>query len=291
YPHMTVYENMAFGLRLRKYPGGEIDRRVREAAQMLNIQDLLDRRPKVLSGGERQRVAVGRAIVRKPAAFLFDEPLSNLDAKLRVEMRVELKRLHARLQSTMIYVTHDQVEAMTLGERIVVMDGGRIQQVDEPIELYGEPANEFVAGFIGTPPMNFFPGTIEQAAAGLVFTDGHARIAIPAVIEPAVREAVGRQVKLGVRPENVYDRAFVGAPPPGSTMEARVEVVEALGNEKLVYLSTPRSRFICKMEAHQKVGAGAELEVVLDLNRIHIFDAATGRNLTAKVRAGRAAAV
>ena len=286
YPHMTAYENMAFGLKLRKYPREEIDRRVREAAQMMGITELLDRRPKALSGGERQRVAVGRAIVRKPAVFLFDEPLSNLDAKMRVEMRVELKKLHTRLQSTMVYVTHDQIEAMTLGERIVVMKDGEIQQVDEPLNIYEEPANEFVAGFIGAPPMNFLHGTIEQAAGGLVFTDGHARIAIPKDIEERVRGSIGKSVKLGIRPENIHDRAFSAAPPPGSTIEAKVDVVEALGDEKLVYFSTPRGHFIGRMDAHQKVGVGTEMEVVLNLDKIHIFDSATGRNLTVNARAG-----
>jgi len=185
-----------------------------------------------------------------------------------------------------VYVTHDQVEAMTLGERIVVMKDGYIQQVDEPLGLYDEPSNEFVAGFIGTPPMNFFPGTIERAAEGLVFTDGHANVALRGEIEPRVKDFAGKPVKLGIRPENIHDRAFFGAAPPGSTMEAKVEVVEALGDEKIVYFSTPKAQFIGKLDAHQKVGVGTEMEVVLDLNKIHVFDSATGRNLTAKARAG-----
>ena len=223
YPHMSVYDNMAFGLKLRKYPKPEIHRRVLEAAEILGITEYLDRKPKALSGGQRQRVAVGRAIVRKPKAFLFDEPLSNLDAKMRVQMRAEISKLHKRLKSTMIYVTHDQIEAMTMGDRIVVMKDGWIQQVDTPLHIYHHPANQFVAGFIGTPPMNFFRGKLEKGAGGgLVFDEGTFQIPIAdkALATAAAAEA-GKVVTLGIRPENM---AWVGpgARPEGPAIKATV---------------------------------------------------------------------
>ncbi len=280
YPHMTVYKNMAFGLKLRRYPKDEIDQRVQEAARILGITDLLDRKPKALSGGQRQRVAVGRAIVRKPKVFLFDEPLSNLDAKLRVEMRAELNKLHHRLQTTMIYVTHDQVEAMTLGDRIVVMNDGVIQQVDEPLELYERPRNKFVAGFIGTPPMNFIDGELERVDGAVYFNEGRQRLRLPEDLTPSDPSYIGKKVVFGIRPEHIDDRTFVGEVPPDTTLECLVNVVEPLGDETLLYLSTKNHDFIAKVDSHHRVEVNQEIEVVLDLSKAHIFDADTGENLT-----------
>ncbi len=277
YPHMTVRQNMAFGLKLRKFPKAEIDTRVGDAAQVLGIAELLDRKPKALSGGERQRVAVGRAIVRQPKAFLFDEPLSNLDAKLRVEMRAELNRLHQRIATTMIYVTHDQVEAMTLGDRIVVMDKGEIQQVGAPLEIYNAPRNRFVAGFIGTPPMNFLDGTLSRRSGGLAFEEGSATIPLPARLTERLAGALGRKVLFGIRPEDIRERT----PERGETFALRttVEVVEPLGDEMILYLKTPTHEFIGKVGSHGGVTDGQALEVHLDLDKVHVFDAGTGENL------------
>jgi len=284
YPHMTVFENMAFGLKLRGYPKQEIRQRVAEAAQILGIQELMERKPKALSGGQRQRVAVGRAIVRKPAAFLFDEPLSNLDAKMRVEMRVELNKLHQRLASTMVYVTHDQIEAMTLGDRIVIMDKGLIQQVGSPLEVYDEPYNQFVAGFIGTPPMNFVDGALEQAGAGLVFSDGE-RLRVPLHDGAAARlkERVGQPVRLGIRPEHVHDKLEGSRLDARAPVDAKVEVVEALGHEKVVYFATGKHHFIAKFEAHVPMEVGQQTELVFNAQKVHIFDPASGLNLTCRV--------
>ena len=209
YPHMTVYENRAFGIRLKRYPGDEIDTRVKEAAGILGLEKMLKRKPRELSGGQRQRVAVGRAIVRKPLVFLFDEPLSNLDAKLRVQMRTELHRLHIRLQSTMIYVTHDQIEAMTLGDRIVVMKDGLVQQIDTPTKVYNSPINKFVASFIGAPPMNFLEGKIIKKERKLYFDEGSFRIRIVESMYKALEDYVDKRVVLGVRSEDIYDKLFV----------------------------------------------------------------------------------
>jgi multiple sugar transport system ATP-binding protein len=281
YPHMSVYDNMAFGLKLRRFPKEEIKQRVDEAARILSITELLERKPKALSGGQRQRVAVGRAIVRKPAAFLFDEPLSNLDAKLRVDMRVELKKLHQRLATTMIYVTHDQVEAMTLADRIVIMDKGEIQQVADPLMLYDQPVNRYVAGFIGSPPMNFFHGELTRAAGGIRFTDG-AGITVPITSEMAsrVEAQVGKRVQMGLRPEMISNKesaaSWTGAP----IINAKVDVIEALGDEKVVYLSTEKNSFIAKMEAHVPVGVGQRVDVAFNASKVHIFENATGANLT-----------
>ena len=284
YPHMTVYDNLAFGLKLRHFPKDEIDRRVQDAARILGLDELIERKPRQLSGGQRQRVAVGRAIVRKPAVFLFDEPLSNLDAKLRVEMRAELNKLHQRLKVTMIYVTHDQLEAMTLADRIVVMKDGWIQQVDPPLEVYDNPVNQFVAGFIGTPPMNFLYGRIEESASGLVWTDGGYPVRIREEVKAAVSPLAGKEAVLGIRPENLQDKAFYGQAPEASTIVCRVEVVEPLGDEQFVYLSKPEQdrMMIAKFDAHQKVEVGEGMEVALDLDRVHIFDSESGRNHTLK---------
>ncbi len=271
YPHMSVYNNMAFGLKLRKYKKSEIDERVREAADILGIKDLLERRPKALSGGQRQRVAVGRAIVRKPEAFLFDEPLSNLDAKMRVQMRVEIGRLHSQLATTMIYVTHDQVEAMTMGDRITVMKDGVIQQVAEPTFLYDNPANRFVAGFIGTPPMNFFEGAILAENGGLVFSEDHFRVGIPPAWKNALAPFAGKPVWFGVRPEDIGSpkaTQTAGAP----TIEARVDVVEPMGSETYVHLTTGKTAFIARMDSHQRCRVGETLQLPILLNKAHFFD-------------------
>lgn len=282
YPHMTVYKNMAFGLMLRKYPKAEIDQRVRDAAQILGITDeQLQRKPKALSGGQRQRVAVGRAIVRKPKAFLFDEPLSNLDAKMRVQMRAEISKLHNRLNSTMIYVTHDQVEAMTMGDRIVVMKDGLIQQVDEPIALYDHPKNMFVAGFIGSPPMNFFKGAIEQRAGGLWFVEAGANgakgVAVRVSAEAAAKLTgyVGKAVVFGVRPEDINEKAIAAYAQPEQTIAATVEVVEPMGAEVYIYLTTGAHSFIARVNAHQRADVGQKLAVAFDLQKSHFFDGAT----------------
>jgi len=278
YPHMTVYKNMAFALKLRRYPKAEIDERVKEAAAILGIGELLERKPKALSGGQRQRVALGRAIVRQPKAFLFDEPLSNLDAKLRVEMRAELKKLHQRLQTTMIYVTHDQIEAMTLGDRIVVMNDGVIQQAAEPLTVYDFPANQFVAGFIGTPPMNFMDGTLEQSNGAVCFNEGTCRLTLPDRFGEKLKSHVGKDVTFGIRPENV--RTAVGDITEPGKIKATVTVVEPLGDEMIVHLSTDKSNLISKVDAHRKVEVDEEIEAVLDLSKAHVFDPASGQNLT-----------
>ena len=281
YPHMSVYKNMAFGLKLRRFPKDEIDRRVREAAKILGIESLLERKPKALSGGQRQRVAVGRAIVRQPQAFLFDEPLSNLDAKLRVEMRAELKRLHHRLQTTVIYVTHDQAEAMTLGDRVVVMNEGKIQQVAPPLEIYDYPLNRFVAGFLGTPAMNFVSGRLAASNGSVLFEVGSSQIRLPQAVAKRVQAYVGKPMTLGVRPEDIgYSAAgkFAG---PDNVLPATVRVVEPLGDEQIVHLAGPTdAAMICKLDAHVKVGVDQRMDAHLDLDRIHLFDDPTGCNIS-----------
>ncbi len=269
YPHMTARENMAFGLKLRKMPKGEIERRVEEAADILGIVPLLGRRPGAMSGGERQRVAVGRAIVRKPKVFLFDEPLSNLDAKLRVQMRVEIKRLHVRLEATMIYVTHDQVEAMTLGDRIAVMKDGRIQQVDAPMNLYHHPSNRFVAGFIGSPAMNFLEGRLVRDR-GLAFHDGVVRIPLPESYEGPLAGLADRPLILGIRPESFSgpDRAGNGWP----AIPATVEVVEPMGNEALIYAATGKTQLVSKVAGERMPAVGERVFLSFDLSRAHFFD-------------------
>jgi multiple sugar transport system ATP-binding protein len=283
YPHMTVYKNMAFGLMLRKYPKTEIDARVREAAQILGITDeQLERKPKALSGGQRQRVAVGRAIVRKPKAFLFDEPLSNLDAKMRVQMRAEISKLHHRLNSTMIYVTHDQVEAMTMGDRIVVMKDGIIQQVDDPIALYDNPKNMFVAGFIGSPPMNFFKGTVQQRQGGLWFVengsagkDGGFAVRVAEPMAGKLAGYVGKPVVFGSRPEDINDKRFVAQPNPDQTVTATVEVVEPMGAEIYLYLNTGQHSFVARVDSHEQAEVNQRLEMAFDMRKCHFFDPQT----------------
>lgn len=272
YPHMTVYKNMAFGLKLRGEPKTQIDQKVRDAARILGITELLDRKPKQLSGGQRQRVAVGRAIVRNPACFLFDEPLSNLDAKLRVEMRAEIKRLHQRLQTTTIYVTHDQEEAMTLGDRVVVMKDGYIMQVGSPLEIYRHPVNRFVAGFLGTPPMNFFQGPIIKEGSSLWFDEGSQKIPIPAWATPELQGKVGSTVVLGIRPEALSEkRPF--ASQPETTLKAKVTVVEPLGDRMDVYLATPQnSHIVARIEAHRNLAPDAQVTFHIHADRMHFFE-------------------
>src|SRR6266404_6189607 len=265
YPHMSVYQNMAFGLRMRKFDKPEIDRRVKHAAEVLGIQVLLDRRPRQLSGGQRQRVALGRAIVRNPRVFLFDEPLSNLDAALRVQMRVELKRLHDRLETTAIYVTHDQVEAMTLGDRVVVMKDGWIQQVGEPLELYGKPTNRFVAGFIGSPAMNFAEVTITEANGALTAESSGFRVLVPPARAGNLKAHKGQRVTLGIRPEDLH--IATGADPAGYTFDTVVDVVEPLGSEILLDVKSGSNSLVARVEptVRVKVHEGIRLGLNPDL--------------------------
>jgi multiple sugar transport system ATP-binding protein len=272
YPHMTVYDNMAFGLKMRKFPKPEIDKRVREAAQMLGIQDLLSRKPRQLSGGQRQRVAVGRAIVRHPQVFLFDEPLSNLDAKLRVQMRVELKRLHDRLETTAIYVTHDQVEAMTLGDRVVVMKDGLVQQVGDPLGVYAKPRNRFVAGFIGSPSMNFVDCTVVQNG-GLAVEASGLRIAVPPARRAALERYRGKSLTLGVRPEDIREGASDDL--KAYRIEAVVEVVEPLGNEILIDVRVGQNPLVARVAPTSRIRLKEKVPLTFDPERLHFFDAQT----------------
>jgi multiple sugar transport system ATP-binding protein len=319
YPHMTVYKNMAFALKLRGVPKDQIDARVTEAAKILDIEHLLDRKPKALSGGQRQRVAVGRAIVREPAAFLFDEPLSNLDAKLRVTTRAELKRLHHRLKTTTIYVTHDQEEAMTLGDRIVVMKDGKIQQADTPLRTYNHPVNRFVAGFIGMPPMNFFDGQIRENGGQLVFEEGklvnlkagggaggngngnghgqHIKVgeltmpgggftlAIPPNLQEVMRKSFlkqNRHVVLGIRPEHLHLRPIDGNADMSGSVKMILNVIEPLGNDMDVYMHTAlHDHVVGRVEAQAGLQRDSEQTVYIDLRKIHFFEPGeTGMNLS-----------
>jgi len=271
YPHMTVYKNMAFGLKLRKFPKDEIDRRVRDAATILGIENLLDRKPKALSGGQRQRVAVGRAIVRKPQVFLFDEPLSNLDAKLRVQMRTEISKLHARLQSTMIYVTHDQVEAMTMGDRIVVMKDGVIQQIADPISLYDHPNNRFVAGFIGSPPMNFFEGELKSENGKLVFDEGNMKVSVPDDMARKLEAAKIQKAAFGIRPEDIYDPSHGKSLQHTVPVSARVEIMEPMGSETYLYLTTGKTPFVARVDAHVTGEVDEAKELHFNMDKAHFF--------------------
>jgi multiple sugar transport system ATP-binding protein len=272
YPHMSVYENMAFGLKLRKYPKKEIDARVNEAADILNITELLERKPKALSGGQRQRAAVGRAIVRKPLVFLFDEPLSNLDAKLRVQMRTEISKLYTKLQATMIYVTHDQVEAMTMGTRIVVLKDGYIQQIADPIHLYDNPANKFVAGFIGSPPMNFIEGKIVKENTAFYLDEGTFKVKVNEEMYSKIEEYENKDVVFGIRPEDIHDKIYIPEAPEESTISAMVEVVEPMGSETIIYLNTTNSSFTAKVGAKEKPEVNQKMELVFDMSKVHFFD-------------------
>ena len=277
YPHMDVYTNMAFGLKLRKFPKDEIDQRVKRAADILGITQLLDRKPKQLSGGQRQRVAVGRAIVRDPEVFLFDEPLSNLDAKLRVTMRGELSKLQHQLETTMIYVTHDQVEAMTMGDRIVIMKDGYIQQVGAPLEVYDFPENEFVAGFIGSPPMNFFRAKLVKKDGGLVLDMGNFTMNVPEDFSSTYEAHAGQDVTFGIRPEDIADEIPEDRRGKWESFSAVVEVIEPLGAEIILELSKGEHSFIARVDPHSKSQLNQEVTVYFDMLKIHLFDPETGK--------------
>jgi multiple sugar transport system ATP-binding protein len=281
YPHMTVFDNMAFGLKIRKFAKADIRARVEEAARILGLEPVLDRKPGQLSGGQRQRVAVGRAIVRNPQVFLFDEPLSNLDAKLRVQTRKEIARLHRQLGATMIYVTHDQVEAMTMGDRIVVMNAGHIQQIGPPLELYERPANRFVAGFIGSPAMNFIDGIVRDDAGEprAVMLNGHFDVPVPVRGRMAVAALRSQRLTLGIRPEDISLRGT--ALPPGQTVEldAVVEGVEPMGNEIFVYARAAGQEIVARIAPNRLPAVDEAVRLVFDTDRIHFFDPETGAAL------------
>ena len=285
YPHMTVFDNMAFGLKLRKTPKAEIKQRVEEAARILDIAHLLNRKPKALSGGQRQRVALGRAIVREPKVFLFDEPLSNLDAKLRVAMRTEITKLHQRLQTTFIYVTHDQTEAMTMASRIVVMKDGFIQQVDSPQNLYDYPANLFVACFIGTPQMNIFRVKLEKRNDGVYATFGNNAIKVPeGKIKRMTGDYIGKEVFMGIRPENIHDeQAFISAY-PDACIDVAVDVIELMGSETYLYMSTTGKdeNFIARVDPRTSSRGGDKIKVGFDVNRLHFFDVETEKTILSR---------
>lgn len=279
YPHMNVYDNISFGLKLRKVQKAEIDRRVREAAKILDIEHLLDRKPKALSGGQRQRVALGRAIVREPQVFLMDEPLSNLDAKLRVQMRTEIAKLHKRLKTTIIYVTHDQTEAMTMGDRIVVMKDGVIQQVGTPSELYNHPNNLFVASFIGSPAMNSLHGTLMEEGGSIRFRAQGVDVLIPEGRYSTLRESgvVGKEVVFGIRPEDIHDEQVFLETYEKSTIRAEVEVVEMLGAEEYLYLNVGGQTITARVAARSDIKAGTTITLAFDMNKAHIFEKETER--------------
>ena len=285
YPHMTVYNNMAFGLKLKKVSKEEIDRRVREAAEILGLEPFLNRKPKALSGGQRQRVALGRAIVREPKVFLMDEPLSNLDAKLRVQTRAEITKLHKRLQTTFIYVTHDQTEAMTMGTRIVVMKDGYIQQQDTPQNLYDYPANLFVGGFIGMPQMNVFRARLEKRGNAIFAVFGDSAICVPSgKIQRMTGDYIGKEVYMGIRPENIHDEAAFTSAYPESCLEAKVEMVEQMGSETYLYLTAPGwdKTFIARVGPRTMFRAGDTVTVGLDVNRLHFFDVETEKTILSR---------
>ncbi len=272
YPHMSVYDNMGFGLKLKKTPVAEIKDRVTKAAEILDITDYLKRRPKELSGGQRQRVAVGRAIVRNPAVFLFDEPLSNLDAKLRVQMRTEIKKLHAKLKTTMIYVTHDQVEAMTMGDRIVVMKDGDLMQSEAPLKLYNEPANKFVAGFIGSPSMNFL-NVMVDLKGGVQFSNDHLALKYPAAKHQGLQAYSGQNIILGIRPEHLELSS------PGAGIEAQLDVSELMGSESYLYSSVGDSQIVARVQSTHHQKAGDVLNFTARIENLHYFDLETGARI------------
>ncbi|MCL2045597.1 MAG: ABC transporter ATP-binding protein [Oscillospiraceae bacterium] len=277
YPHMTVYKNMAFGLEMRKMAKDDIEKRVREAAKVLDIEHLLDRKPKALSGGQRQRVALGRAMVRQPAVFLLDEPLSNLDAKLRTSMRTELIKLHKQLETTFIYVTHDQTEAMTMGDRIVVMNDGLVQQVDSPNVLYNSPCNIFVAGFIGSPQMNFLDASVvSDDKAYSLQTGGYSLLIPEGRFGNSISQYVGKEVTIGIRPEDIYDDEASLSLHSESSFKAKVEVSEQLGSDVYLHLSFEDSMLTARVEPSSTAKAGDEQEIAFDMKKIHIFDKETG---------------
>ena len=291
YPHMSVYDNMSFGLRLKRIPTGgvwpfnskrafsksEIDTRVKDAAKLLGLENLLLRKPKQLSGGQRQRVALGRAIVREPKVFLMDEPLSNLDAKLRVQTRAELKKLHRRLGITTVYVTHDQVEAMTMGDRIVVMNQGLVQQVDTPLNLYNNPANMFVAGFIGSPAMNFIPVTLAESNGRLFADSGSFKVEIPPSRAASAQNLLGKKAMFGIRPEDIYDRNLEGLvkPTDGNVVTVGVDVMEPLGDDVEMHLTSGEQTLVAKLDSKTGARVGENLDVIFDMDRSHLFDPET----------------
>ena len=287
YPHMTVAQNMAFGLKLRKVPRDEIRRRVADTAELLGLSDLLERKPRALSGGQRQRVAMGRAIVREPVAFLMDEPLSNLDAKLRVQMRAEISRLHQRLGTTTLYVTHDQTEAITMADRVAVMCDGRLQQLDSPAALYDDPVNLFVAGFIGSPAMNVVTASLTTADGRVTASFGEHRLVVPESVldrRPGVRSVIsGRgEVTLGIRPEDIEDAEFVPGAGPDELLEVTVDLAEPLGAETIAHFEVgPEALFTARLSPRTTIRAGRRVKLAVDVERLHVFDPVSGRSLRA----------
>ena len=278
YPHMSVFGNMAFGLKLRKVPKHEIKDRVNEAAEILGIEDLMDRKPKELSGGQRQRVAVGRVIVRKPKVFLFDEPLSNLDAKLRVQMRIEISKLHQRLKATMIYVTHDRVEAITMGDRIVVLKDGIVQQIDNPLNLYNRPKNKFVGGFIGSPPMNFLKGKIKKKD-GIWFDEGKIKLKFPVQFEKVLESYLKRDVIFGIRPEDIIESGAAKGLKGFSKTKLHIEVVEPMGNEIILYTLTGQHSIVVRLGAQFQAESGQDIELAFNMSKCHLFDSKTEHSI------------
>jgi multiple sugar transport system ATP-binding protein len=283
YPHMNVYQNMSFGLKLRHFPKDEIDRRVKEASKILGIEEFLDRKPKQLSGGQRQRVALGRAIVRNPKVFLFDEPLSNLDAKLRVQMRSELKKLHVRLNATMIYVTHDQVEAMTMADRIVVMSTGLIQQIGTPFDIYHYPDNVYVAGFIGSPSMNFMKATVvwKDNALWVKLSEGSV-IKIPKIYEEELGDYKDKEIIFGVRPEDIYDKMFAVAGTPENTVKVKVDVIEPLGNQTMLHARIGDDIIVAAVDPKTEAQIDQSMDLVFDMSMMRAFDAQTQKAIMTK---------
>ncbi len=272
YPHMSVFDNIAFGLKMRKMPKEEIKKRVDQAAEILSIRNLLARKPRELSGGQKQRVAVGRAIVREPKVFLFDEPLSNLDAKLRVQTRAEISKLHQRLATTFIYVTHDQMEAMTMATRIAVMNKGILQQLDTPQNLYDHPNNQFVAGFIGSPAMNFFPAKVEKSNSDLIVNADEFHVKIPKTRAKFYEDFISKKVIFGIRPEDIYNPLFT---PPGifpAEVECKVDVVELMGNEIFIYLVAGRHSFVARVDPRSKYSVGEKIRLSFNMVNMHLFD-------------------
>ncbi len=281
YPHMTVYENMAFGLKLKKVDKKEIDARVKEAAKILGLEEYLNRKPKALSGGQRQRVAVGRAIVRKPKVFLFDEPLSNLDAKLRVQMRTEISKLHKQLGATMIYVTHDQTEAMTMGDRIIIMKDGIINQVDTPLNLYNKPVNQFVAGFIGSPAMNFLGGLISEKN-GLMFTSNNSELKFNFSSEQKnyLKNYIGQEVVIGIRPEDI---SIENTSDNSIGLECTLDVIEPMGNETFIYFEVGKTQFIARVKPLHDLKVGGKVKLYIDPEKVYLFDTKTGNHIYNKI--------
>ncbi|HEU23773.1 MAG: glycerol-3-phosphate ABC transporter ATP-binding protein [Mesoaciditoga sp.] len=283
YPHMNVYQNMSFGLKLRHFPKDEIDRRVKEAAKILGIEEFLDRKPKQLSGGQRQRVAVGRAIVRNPKVFLFDEPLSNLDAKLRVQMRSELKKLHLRLNATMIYVTHDQVEAMTMADKIVVMSTGVIQQIGTPFDIYHYPDNVFVAGFIGSPSMNFLKANVlwKDGSMWVKLSNG-ALVKVPKIYEEELGDYKDKEIIFGIRPEDIYDKMFAVAATPENTVNVKVDVIEPLGNQTMLHARIGDEVIVAAVDPKTEAQIDQSIDLVFDMSMMRAFDPQTQKAIITK---------